>query len=207
LLGQTYPETGMREGLAAIRVIANHPSTARHVARNWRCISSPISRRRSAVDRLARVFRETGGDLQAVTSLIDLPEAWQRLSEEGQDAVGSRRLGLGRDRRSLPPDQAGARSTSWARDCTWRRARPAGPMMRRPGSGRGRAAPGRMVPRPSPSRPAALDPVALSAAVLGDTIDPRQRARPSPAPKPPDRARHAAGQPRLPTPVIAMMSS
>lgn len=78
LLGKTYREDGMEEGLRALRDLAAHPATARFIAtklaRHFVADEPPAS----AVARLERVFLETGGDLGQVThALIDLPEAWE----------------------------------------------------------------------------------------------------------------------------------
>lgn len=77
LLGQTFPESGEEEARAALTMLANHPSTARFIAtklaRHFIADEPP----QRAIDMLARVFLDTGGDLRAVTaSLVDLPEVW-----------------------------------------------------------------------------------------------------------------------------------
>lgn len=77
LLGKTYPEAGQDEGEAALDTLARHPSTARHVtgqlARHLVADTPP----QALVDRLARVFLDTDGDLGAVTqALVDSREAW-----------------------------------------------------------------------------------------------------------------------------------
>jgi len=77
LLGRRYPEGGKDEGDAVLRDLARHPSTARFIAtklaRHFVADAPPAG----AVERLARRFQETGGDLGAVTrSLVALPEAW-----------------------------------------------------------------------------------------------------------------------------------
>jgi uncharacterized protein (DUF1800 family) len=77
LLGRRYPEGGKAEGDAVLRDLAHHPSTARFIAtklaRHFVADEPPPS----VVERLARRFQETGGDLGAVTrTLVALPEAW-----------------------------------------------------------------------------------------------------------------------------------
>jgi uncharacterized protein (DUF1800 family) len=79
LLGKRYPEAGVREGERAISALARHPSTANFVAtklvRHFVADEPPVS----AIEVIARVFRDSDGDLAAVSSaLIDLPEAWDR---------------------------------------------------------------------------------------------------------------------------------
>ena len=77
VLGKRYPEAGAEEGLTILDDLARHPATARHVAtklcRHFVSDEPPAS----AVERVARVFQETHGDLGRVAqALVDLPEAW-----------------------------------------------------------------------------------------------------------------------------------
>jgi uncharacterized protein (DUF1800 family) len=77
LLGVSYPQAGVEQGEAALRALARHPATADHIAaklaRHFVADDPP----QAAVAKLARVFRDTGGDLAAVSAaLIDLPRAW-----------------------------------------------------------------------------------------------------------------------------------
>jgi uncharacterized protein (DUF1800 family) len=79
VLGRRYPDGGKAEGDAVLHDLAHHPSTARFVAtklaRHFIADEPPPA----AVDRLAQRFRETGGDLGAVTrTLVGLPEAWPK---------------------------------------------------------------------------------------------------------------------------------
>ncbi|MDH3700753.1 MAG: DUF1800 domain-containing protein [Alphaproteobacteria bacterium] len=76
-LGRRYGEAGEEEAETALRAIARHPSTARHVAfklaRHFIADSPP----ERVVARLARVFLETEGDLAAMTRAVaDADEAW-----------------------------------------------------------------------------------------------------------------------------------
>jgi uncharacterized protein (DUF1800 family) len=77
LLGVRYQESGEDEAERAIRALSRHSSTARFVAtklvRHFVSDEPPAA----AVDRIARRFKETDGDLRAVAeTLVDLPEAW-----------------------------------------------------------------------------------------------------------------------------------
>lgn len=77
VLGVTYPEGGAAEGERVIRALCDRPSTATFVAaklvRHFVSDAPPAA----AVERIARVFRETRGDLRAVSAaLVELPEAW-----------------------------------------------------------------------------------------------------------------------------------
>jgi uncharacterized protein (DUF1800 family) len=106
LLGHTYAEGGMREGLEAILDISHHPSTARHIARKLAVHFIADQPPPAAVDHLAAVFRDTKGDLRAVTeALIDLSEAWQNAGKKVKtpwDLVVSASVATGI---RLPPDQ------------------------------------------------------------------------------------------------------
>ena len=77
ILGVKYAESGVTEGERTIRDLCRHPSTARFVA--TKLVSHFVSDNPppSAVDRIAKVFQSSDGDLRAVSAaLIDLPEAW-----------------------------------------------------------------------------------------------------------------------------------
>jgi uncharacterized protein (DUF1800 family) len=77
LLGRRYPEAGVDEGEQAIRALCRHPSTATFVATKLAAHFVADQPPPSAVERVARVFRESEGDLRAVSAaLVELPEAW-----------------------------------------------------------------------------------------------------------------------------------
>ena len=77
LLGVKYAESGVTEGERAIRDLCRHPSTARFVAAKLVGHFISDDTPAPAVDRIAKVFQSTDGDLRAVsTALIDLPDAW-----------------------------------------------------------------------------------------------------------------------------------
>jgi uncharacterized protein (DUF1800 family) len=78
LLGKRYGETGETEGIQALKDLAQHPSTARHVAtklaRHFIADDPPAA----SVERIAAVFRKTGGDLAAVSRAVVAEDAaWQ----------------------------------------------------------------------------------------------------------------------------------
>ena len=78
LLGKAYAEDGVRQGERALEDLASHPSTARFVAtklvRHFVADEPPPA----AVERVAKVFRDTDGHLPSVhASLLDLDESWQ----------------------------------------------------------------------------------------------------------------------------------
>ncbi|MGA2088123.1 MAG: DUF1800 domain-containing protein [Stellaceae bacterium] len=70
LLGRTYDDRGYAEGVAALRDLASHPATARHVAaklaRHFIADDPPPE----TVAHIAAVFSATGGDLKAVTAAV-----------------------------------------------------------------------------------------------------------------------------------------
>ncbi len=77
VLGQHYPDTGYDQGVAVLHDLASNPSTARFIAtklaRHFIADDPP----RKAVDRIARAYMASGGNLPAVyLALIESPEAW-----------------------------------------------------------------------------------------------------------------------------------
>jgi uncharacterized protein (DUF1800 family) len=77
LLGKGYAAGGVKQGEAALADLARRPATARHIAgklaRHFVADEPPPR----LVDRLAKVFRDTDGDLKAVAiALVDADEAW-----------------------------------------------------------------------------------------------------------------------------------
>lgn len=77
LLGKTYAQGGMEQGEAILRDLAAHPTTARHLAtklaRHFIADDPPLP----AVDRVARAFVQSGGDLPtAHAAVLECPEAW-----------------------------------------------------------------------------------------------------------------------------------
>lgn len=77
VLGVTYGQTGIDQGLAVLDALARHPSTAQHIA--YKLIRHFITDEPppALVAYLARLFRFTGGDLQVMAkALICLPQFW-----------------------------------------------------------------------------------------------------------------------------------
>jgi uncharacterized protein (DUF1800 family) len=78
-LGYRFAEGGEKEGLDAIALLARHPSTARHIARQFASHFIADDPPPAVVDRFAEVFHQTDGDLTALTqAAIDAPEAWDQ---------------------------------------------------------------------------------------------------------------------------------
>lgn len=77
VLGKAYPEDEHRQGEAVLADLAVHPATARHIARKLATHFIADDPPRMLVDRLAKTFLDSKGDLAAVTRvLVSAPEAW-----------------------------------------------------------------------------------------------------------------------------------
>ena len=77
ILGRTYREDGVNEARAVMHDLARHPSTARFLAtklvRHFVADDPPAA----AVERIARVFLDTDGDLaEVLRALVDLDAVW-----------------------------------------------------------------------------------------------------------------------------------
>jgi uncharacterized protein (DUF1800 family) len=74
-LGQSVTPGGQMEGEFALDVLARHPATARHIAFKLARRFVADAPAPALVERLARRFQDTDGDLRAVMqSLVDAPE-------------------------------------------------------------------------------------------------------------------------------------
>ena len=83
VLGSRYREDGVAQGERVIRDLCRHPSTAQFVATKLVTHFVADDPPSAAVGRIARVFRESGGDLRAVShALIELPEAWDAANRK-----------------------------------------------------------------------------------------------------------------------------
>lgn len=77
MLGKSYAQRGLSQGEAALTDLARHPATAKHVVaklvRHFVADAPP----QSLVDRLANVFRDTEGDLAALSlALVQDDGSW-----------------------------------------------------------------------------------------------------------------------------------
>jgi uncharacterized protein (DUF1800 family) len=77
VMGKSYADEGVEQGRAVLRDLAAHPATATHLAeklaRNFVADTPPPE----LVERLAKVFRDTDGDLKEVAkTLVTSSEAW-----------------------------------------------------------------------------------------------------------------------------------
>jgi uncharacterized protein (DUF1800 family) len=95
VIGTTYPEDGFAQGRDVLRALAHHPATAKHIATKLAIHFVADSPLPALVDRLAKRFRDTGGDLLQVTRmLVTAPEAWQsrdKLKKPGEWTVAALR--------------------------------------------------------------------------------------------------------------------
>lgn len=77
IMGVRYTEGGIGQGEAVLADLARHPATARHVARKLAHYFVSDQPPAALVDRLARTFTETDGDLKQVSlTLLRSDEAW-----------------------------------------------------------------------------------------------------------------------------------
>ena len=78
IVGKRYNDDGLGQGERIIRDLCRHASTARFVATKLVTHFVSDTPPAPAVEGIARVFRESEGDLRAVSSaLIELPDAWK----------------------------------------------------------------------------------------------------------------------------------
>ena len=74
VLGTTYAQRGVAQGEAVLRDLAAHPSTARHLSTKLARHFVADEPEPELVERLARAYLESGGDLPAVyEALVDAP--------------------------------------------------------------------------------------------------------------------------------------
>ena len=78
VMGRTYPEGGFEQAEAVLDDLAAHPATARHIARKLAVHFVSEKAPLSLVERLERAFRDSDGDLDAVTRmLVSSDDAWR----------------------------------------------------------------------------------------------------------------------------------
>jgi uncharacterized protein (DUF1800 family) len=96
VLAKNYRETGYEQGRAVLLALAHHPETAKHIARKLAVHFVSDDPPQALVDRLAKRFMETQGDLKEVSkALVLAPEAWDaprtRLKKPSEWTVASMR--------------------------------------------------------------------------------------------------------------------
>jgi uncharacterized protein (DUF1800 family) len=104
VVGKTYPDGGVDQGRAVLADIARHPATAKHVATKLATHFVADAPPQALVDRLAKRFLETQGDLKELAKvLVTSKEAWDaprdKLKRPGEWIVGALRA-VG----AAPPD-------------------------------------------------------------------------------------------------------
>jgi uncharacterized protein (DUF1800 family) len=96
VLGKNYGEGGYDQGRDVLLALARHPATAKHIARKLAVHFVSDVPPQSLIDKLAKRFQETGGDLKEVTkTLVTAPEAWDaprsKVKRPGEWMVGALR--------------------------------------------------------------------------------------------------------------------
>ena len=86
VLNKTYgPDQGLEEGEAALRMLAVHPSTARFLSRQLAVHFVSDDPPPELVDRLAKNFMKTGGDIRSwLRTLETSPEFWSPEAREAK---------------------------------------------------------------------------------------------------------------------------
>ncbi len=103
LLGRRYEEAGEQEGIAALGDLAAHPATARHIARQLARHFIADAPPPDAVERIARVFRDSGGDLARVTAAVVREDAAWRTPFAKVRAPGDLVIAAARATGCVPP--------------------------------------------------------------------------------------------------------
>ncbi len=96
VIGKSYADTGFEQGQAVLATLARHPATAKHVAikfaRHFVADDPPVA----LVDRLAKRFLATDGDLKDMAkTIVTAPESWSpgrgKLKRPGEWIIGALR--------------------------------------------------------------------------------------------------------------------
>ncbi len=78
VIGASYPDTGLEQGRAVLAALARHPATATRVATKLVLHFVSDTPPSALVDRLARRFLDTEGDLKEVSkAMVNAPQAWE----------------------------------------------------------------------------------------------------------------------------------
>ncbi len=126
ILGRAYADTGAGQGRAILADLARHPATASHVATKLAAHFVADRPPPSLVEKLAKVFAETDGDLgQVARALVQAPEAWSdervKLKRPSEWIVSALRITGAR-----PPVQRLAGAHATLGEPAWRPASPKG---------------------------------------------------------------------------------
>lgn len=76
-LGKTFPEDGMQEALNALRFLATHPKTARHLATKMATYFISDSPSADLISIMVKAYMKSSGNLGAMTcAMIQAKESW-----------------------------------------------------------------------------------------------------------------------------------
>jgi uncharacterized protein (DUF1800 family) len=96
VIDRDYDDRGVEQGRAVLARLAVHPATAKHIATKLARHFVSDAPPQSLVDRLAKRFLASGGDLKQVSEeLVTAPEAWDaprmKMRRPGEWLVGAMR--------------------------------------------------------------------------------------------------------------------
>ena len=127
VVGKVYAQGGVEQGRAVLADLARHPATAAHVARKLARHFSADEPPPALVERLAKRFLDTDGDLKEIAkALIEAPETWRRAAHEAEAAERMADLGVARDRRRAGSRSAALQAMAYLGERMWRPTAPKG---------------------------------------------------------------------------------
>lgn len=97
VIGKSYPDGGLEQGRAVLRDLARHPATATHIAKKLAMHFVADAPPSSLVERIARRFLDTDGNLKEVTrTLLQSHESWEaprtKLKRPSEWLIGALRI-------------------------------------------------------------------------------------------------------------------
>ena len=126
VVGKVYAQADAAQGRAVLADIARHPATAAHVARKLARHFAADEPPPALVERLARCFLDTDGDLKEIAkALIGAPETWSiervKLKRPSEWLISAWR-GIG----VMPPAQPALQAMGYLGERMWRPPAPQG---------------------------------------------------------------------------------
>jgi uncharacterized protein (DUF1800 family) len=126
VVGKVYAQADAAQGRAVLADIARHPATAAHVARKLARHFAADEPPPALVERLARCFLDTDGDLKEIAkALIGAPETWSiervKLKRPSEWLISAWR-GIG----VMPPAQPALQAMGYLGERMWRPSAPQG---------------------------------------------------------------------------------
>lgn len=83
LLGKTYNQSGVKQGEAMLKDLANHPNTIKHISYKLARHFISDNPAPALVNKIEQAWQQSGGNLKAVmTALISAEEAWHIAAEK-----------------------------------------------------------------------------------------------------------------------------